>query len=684
MNEKIKLNGQLKRYLRWPLYLVILLAAINIPVYLLNIQAGLIVTAGVGVYSLIAVILFVRQKPLLMNDLIAFANQYEVLEKRILEDLTIPYALIDASGKIVWLNKCFSELVGRDQFYKRNINSIFPEITPSTLPQKDGDSITEVKVEYGVQVFRVSMQRMDFSEIAVNTDILDTQEEDVSLIAVCLYDETELKDAIQKNEDDKTVMALAYLDNYEEAMESVEEVRRSLLTALIDRKMTKYFANFDCLVRKMEKDKYLLIMRQGKLNELKAEKFHILDEVKTVNIGNEMAVTLSIGIGINAGSFLQNFEYSRIAIEMALSRGGDQVVIKNGTNLTCYGGKAQQMEKNTRVKARVKAQSLQEFMSTKERIVVMGHKITDVDALGAAIGIYRAGKSVGKPVHIVINNPSASIRPLMNGFFSNPDYEENMFVDGKQAKELVDQNTAVIVVDTNKPNYTECPELLNMTKTIIVLDHHRRGNEVIDNAVLSYVEPYASSACEMVAEILQYFPDNLRLRSIEADCLYAGILIDTNNFTIRAGVRTFEAAAFLRRAGADMIRVRKLLRDKVECYQARAEAVRTAEIYREYFAISVCPSEGLESPTVVGAQAANELLNIAGVKASFVLTEYKNEIFISARAIDEVNVQVLMEKMGGGGHLNIAGAQISGSLEDARSRVKKIIDELCEEGDIKP
>ena len=244
-------------------------------------------------------------------------------------------------------------------------------------------------------------------------------------------------------------------------------------------------------------------MRQSSLETLKEQRFHILDEVKTVNIGNEMAVTLSIGIGLNASTYIQNYEYARIAIEMALGRGGDQVVIKNENNITYIGGKAQQMEKSTRVKA----QALKEFMSTKDRVVVMGHKITDVDALGAGIGIYRAGKTLGKPVHIVINDPTTSIRPLMSGFMENPDYEPSMFVDSNQAKELVDNNTVVIVVDTNKPSYTECQDLLYMTKTIVVLDHHRRGSEVIQNAVLSYVEPYASSSCEMIAEILQYFAD---------------------------------------------------------------------------------------------------------------------------------------------------------------------------------
>ena len=582
-------------------------------------------------------------------------------------------------GRMIWSNKVFSQITGRDQFYRKNVNTIFADITADKLPTEPDREITEISTQFGEHIYRVSMQRVLLGESVAPSKLLMDIPDSTSLIAMYLYDETELKDYIQANEDNKLVVALAYLDNYEEALESVEDVRRSLLIALIDRKITKYFSNYDGLVRKLEKDKYFLIMRQSSLEALKEQKFHILEEVKTVNIGNEMNVTLSIGVGLNAATYLQDYEYSRIAIEMALGRGGDQVVIKNGDKITYYGGKAQQMEKTTRVKARVKAQALKEFMSTKERVVVMGHKITDVDALGAAIGIYRAGKTLGKPVHIVVNDPSTSIRPLMAGYMNNPDYEPSMFIDRNQAMELVDDNTVVVVVDTNKPSYTECEELLYMTRTIVVLDHHRRGNEVIQNAVLSYVEPYASSTCEMVAEILQYFSDDLRLRNIEADCIYAGIMIDTNNFITRAGVRTFEAAAFLRRSGADMTRVRKMLRDNIDSYKARAEAVRTAEIYRGCFAIAKCPSKGLESPTVVGAQAANELLNIAGVKASFVLTTYNKEVYVSARAIDEVNVQVMMEKLGGGGHINIAGAQVKRPIDEVEDMLKEIIDELYQE-----
>lgn len=681
MNKNFKLRGHLKHLTRWPLYLTVLLIALNVLVYMIDCKAGLVVTLGTLIYAACAVWILLYHRPQMFNDLIAFASQYEVLEKRVLEDLALPYAVMDMEGRMIWSNKEFSELTGKDQYYRKNVNTIFADVTPDKLPVSEEQDISEISTQVGDRIYRISMQRIRLGEDMVHAKVLEGLPETTSLIAMYLYDETELREYMQANEDNKLVLALAYLDNYEEALESVEDVRRSLLIALIDRKITRYFSNYDGLVKKLEKDKYFLIMRQSSLEALKAQKFHILDEVKTVNIGNEMTVTLSIGIGLNAVNYLQNYEYCRIAIEMALGRGGDQVVIKNGDNITYFGGKSQQMEKTTRVKARVKAQALKEFMSTKERVVVMGHKITDVDALGAAIGIYRAGKTLGKPVHIVVNDPSTSIRPLIAGYLNNPEYEPSMFIDREQAMELVDDNTVVVVVDTNKPSYTECQNLLYMTKTVVVLDHHRRGNEIIENAVLSYVEPYASSTCEMVAEILQYFSDDLRLRNIEADCIYAGIIIDTNNFITRAGVRTFEAAAFLRRSGADMTRVRKMLRDNFDSYKAKAEAVRSAEIYRECFAIAVCPSEGLESPTVVGAQAANELLNIAGVKASFVLTTYNREVYISARAIDEINVQLMMEKMGGGGHINIAGAQVKESIENVKEMLKGIIDEMYQEED---
>ena len=355
--------------------------------------------------------------------------------------------------------------------------------------------------------------------------------------------------------------------------------------------------------------------------------------------------------------------------------------MKEGAQISYYGGKSKQVEKTTRVKARVKAQALREIIQTKDRVIIMGHKLSDVDSFGAAVGIYRAAAFLNKKVNIVVNEVTTSLRPMMECFMKAQERPEEIIIKSAQALERADASTVVIVVDTNRPSYTECQELLSRCRTIVVLDHHRRGGEIIDNATLSYIEPYASSACEMVAEILQYFDENLKIKSSEADCLYAGIMIDTDNFMSKTGVRTFEAAAFLKRNGADITRIRKLFRNDMTEYKARAEAVRHAEVYREVFAISVCPGEGLQSPTIVGAQAANELLNIIGIKASFVLTEYNHTIYVSARAIDEINVQIIMERLGGGGHMTIAGAQLENmTVEEAKNVLKSTLDKMQEEG----
>jgi c-di-AMP phosphodiesterase-like protein len=341
------------------------------------------------------------------------------------------------------------------------------------------------------------------------------------------------------------------------------------------------------------------------------------------------------------------------------------------------------MEKNTRVKARVKAHALREIITGKDRVIVMGHRMPDVDSFGSAVGICRVAQALERKTHIVLNEVPSAIQPLVDLFKNNPEYDEDLIVSSQQAMELANNNTVLVVVDVNKPSITECPELLRTCKSVVVLDHHRQGAETIENATLSYVEPYASSACEMVSEILQYTYDNIKIRPEEADCMYSGIMVDTNNFMTKTGVRTFEAAAFLRRNGADVTRVRKLFREDALEYKARADAVSQAEIYKQFFAISVCTADELPSPTVIGAQAANELLNIRGVKASFVLTDYQGKIYVSARSIDEVNVQIIMEKMGGGGHMSTAACQMEGiGLVEAIGIVKRTIDDMLENGEI--
>ena len=534
------------------------------------------------------------------------------------------------------------------------------------------DSIQEIKKIYENCGYKV----------IVTSTYEDEEGYDGCLIAFYLFDETALKIALQEVDDQSLAVGMIYLDNYEEALDSVEEVRRSLLTALIDRKVNKYIAALDGICKKIEKDKYMVILRKKSVTILRENKFDLLDDVKTVNIGNEMAVTISIGLGLDGLSYAQNYEFARNAIDLALGRGGDQAVVKTPENTIYFGGKSQQVEKNTRVKARVKAQALREIISGKDQVLIMGHRLPDADSFGAAVGIYRIARILDKEAHIVLNEVGKGIKPMVELFQHNEDYE-NMIINNQQAPEYAGGNTALVVVDVNKPSITEFPDLLRLCKSIVVLDHHRQGTEIIENATLSYVEAYASSACEMVSEILQYIGDNIRISPEEADCMYSGIMIDTNNFMGKTGVRTFEAAAFLRRNGADVTRVRKLFREDAIEYKAKADAVSQAEIYRNAFAISTCTSEDIESPTIVGAQAANELLNIRGVKASFIMTEYQNQIFVSARSIDEINVQIIMEKMGGGGHLNTAGCQLSGiSISEAIGILKATLDTMIEDGEL--
>lgn len=682
MKGKIKFKGKLKGYLTTPLFLVIPMVLANVGIYFVDVKAGASVSAFVVLYFAIEFTLFQVNKPYLSNEIINYATQYATVQKRLLNNFEIPYALLDNTGKILWVNEQFSELTGVDKKYHKSISTLFPMITREYLEKAD-----ELDAEYMEDKgrrFRMSINKIYFDSITEESAAFEFESGKEYLTAFYLFDETELSIYKRENQEQKQVAALVYIDNYEEALDSIEDVKRSLLIALIDRKVNQYFSKIDALVRKIEKDKYFVVFKYKYLQGLRDDKFSLLEDVKTVKVGNEMAITLSIGVGMKGDVYNENYELARSAIDLALGRGGDQAVVKEGQEVSYYGGKAKQIERNTRVKARVKAQALRELMEDRDNVVIMGHNLTDIDSLGAGIGIFCAAKMLGKKAQIVINGATSSVRPLMETFSVENGYPDDMFIMSDIAIEMTDKNTLVMVVDTNRPSYTECPEILKKTEYIGVFDHHRQNSEVIENPILSYIEPYASSACEMVAEVLQYFDENMSLTPAEADCIYAGILIDTNNFMTKTGVRTFEAAAYLKRCGADVTRVRKMLRNDMAAYKARAEAVRRAEVYRGAFAISICPAENVESPTIVGAQAANELLNIIGIKASFVLTEYNDRIYISSRSIDEINVQLIMERLGGGGHLTVAGAQLSDcTIIQAKHAIEQTLDEMLKEGDIK-
>lgn len=665
-------------YMQWPLIMTILLLAMNIWMYMTDQKAGLTMTVFVIIYAMIVGLLYFYNRSLILADLIQFSTQYKGIQNTLLKELTVPYAIILEDGHILWKNDRFSEIVdGREKF----IQKIIPELNKGIFP-KDDETRNELEITYKERDYQVELRRISLEGFSESERMQQIPKEKEYFIALYMRDVTELNSYIRENEDQRLIAGLIYIDNYDEVMESVEEVRQSLLVALIDRKINKYIDDVDGIVKKLENDKYFFVVKKESYRKFEADKFSLLEEVKQVNIGNARSATLSIGLGLNTATYALSYNYARMAIDLALARGGDQAVIKDCKGITYFGGKKEQTAKNTRVKARVKAEALREFIVAKDQVIVMGHKISDPDSFGACMGIYRAAVALEKKAHIVINDVSTSIKPLYDEIAQSSVYGKDIFLTSGEALDYISDSAMVVVVDTNKPQMTECPELLKRSKTIAVLDHHRQSSTVIDNAVLSYIEPYSSSTCEMVAEVLQYIVDDIKVPSIEADCLYAGIMIDTRNFMNRTGVRTFEAAAYLRRCGADITRVRKMFRDDMESYRAKAEAMRMAEVYREQYAIAECPSD-IASPTVLAAQTANELLDINGIKASFVLTVYNGRIFLSARSIDEVNVQIIAEKLGGGGHINSAGAQFEHTnVKEAIEALKVTIDQMIEEGDI--
>ena len=674
---KKKTQSVIDIYLAWPIVIIAILLLGDIVLWLTEPRGALILLPFILIAAAFALLLYFTRQSKLQGALQAYAIGACEVHTTIFDEMPTPYCMVDERGNVLWANRSFREIAG-NRPDARNILQMFPNIHKEML--EEDDVILEIHSDYQDRKYLIDLMRTPVTTEDGSAPSLYAP--DLKTIAVYLRDETEETVLRTQLNQEHIVIGLVYIDNYDEVREQIEEVRRSLLTALIDRKISHYISSVNGLIYKLEKDKYVFILKEQYFDRMLQDRFSILEEVKNVNIGNEMAVTLSIGIGYGADSYQKNYEYAHTSIDMALGRGGDQAVVKSNENLTYFGGKTQTQEKATRVKARVKAQAFQELLETRDRVLVMGHANSDVDCLGASAGVYRMVTELGKRCYIVENTVTAPILPLKERFLQSADYPEDMFITGAQALQMVDNSTVLVVVDCNRPSIIDEPELLRVCKTIVVFDHHRQSSETIQGAVLSYCEPYASSACEMIAEMMQYIADGIKVKGPEADAMYGGIVIDSQEFTVQTGVRTFEAAAYLRRCGADITRIRKIFRENFKDYQAKAAAISSAEIYRDAYAFSTIEPKGLESPTVVCAQAANELLNIRGIKASIVLTLYNDIIYVSARSIDEMNVQVLMEKLGGGGHRTIAGAQLrEGSLPEAIATIKQAIDEMIKEGE---
>lgn len=684
MNNKqtksFKPSGRLNSIFLWPVGLGILLVLLDILLCFVSSVAASIVAVFIVIYAFVCAMMICYFRPRIIKEIVEFSSNYSQVQRQLLYELSIPYCLLDNKGNILWMNASMQASINRKNDLNKNISTIIPELSANVF--RNFEDFKEIRIAFNDRDYRVEMKRISADIITQGVNILP-KDYNSSLVAMYMFDETDINQYIQKIRDERFVVGLVYIDNYEDALESVDDVRRSLFVGLVDKRVNKYFSAGAAIIRKLEKDKYLVVFRYKFLEKLLADKFSLVEDIKSVKVGNEKTLTLSIAIGTGAADYARNYDIAKAAMDLALGRGGDQAVIKDGEKIYYYGGKSQQMEKNTRVKVRVKAHALRQILEANDNVLIMGHNLPDIDSFGSALGIYIIAKKFGKEAHIVFGEISSSVRPFMNRFIDKEEYPDDMFIKKEEAENYLTASTVVIVVDVNRPQRTECPQLLDKCKTIIVFDHHRRSSDTITGAVLSYVDPYASSACEMVTEMIQYVDDGIKLKAFEADALYAGISIDTDGFNSKSGPRTFEAAAFLRRHGADVTRVRKMLRNDMNEYKAIASAVSKSEVYKSAFAITVFDGEGLESPTIGGAKAANQLLDISGIKASFVITQYEDKLYISARSIDEVNVQLVMEKLGGGGHMSIAGAQLTDcTIQQAVNTIKLTLDNMLAEGEI--
>ena len=674
MNNKqtksFKPSGRLNSIFLWPVGLGILLVLLDILLCFVSSVAASIVAVFIVIYAFVCAMMICYFRPRIIKEIVEFSSNYSQVQRQLLYELSIPYWLLDNKGNILRMNASMQASINRKNDLNKNISTIIPELSANVF--RNFEDFKEIRIAFNDRDYRVEMKRISADIITQGVNIL-AKDYNSSLVAMYMFDETDINQYIQKIRDERFVVGLVYIDNYEDALESVDDVRRSLFVGLVDKRVNKYFSAGAAIIRKLEKDKYLVVFRYKFLEKLLADKFSLVEDIKSVKVGNEKTLTLSIAIGTGAADYARNYDIAKAAMDLALGRGGDQAVIKDGEKIYYYVGKSQQMEKNTRVKVRVKAHALRQILEANDNVLIMGHNLPDIDSFGSALGIYIIAKKFGKEAHIVFGEISSSVRPFMNRFIDKEEYPDDMFIKKEEAENYLTASTVVIVVDVNRPQRTECPQLLDKCKTIIVFDHHRRSSDTITGAVLSYVDPYASSACEMVTEMIQYV----------ADALYAGISIDTDGFNSKSGPRTFEAAAFLRRHGADVTRVRKMLRNDMNEYKAIASAVSKSEVYKSAFAITVFDGEGLESPTIGGAKAANQLLDISGIKASFVITQYEDKLYISARSIDEVNVQLVMEKLGGGGHMSIAGAQLTNcTIQQAVNTIKLTLDNMLAEGEI--
>lgn len=587
--------------------------------------------------------------------------------KETLLNAPMPLIVLELDGTVIWYNSPFREIFDKEQALLETMSSFVESLRPESLI-KGSTNITR-EMEINGRYYRI---------LGNFVKIDSKQETDNYILLLYFMDNTELVELKKLHSDEKTAVGIIIIDNYDELMQSMEDAGHPLMLAEIDKRIVQWVSFSGGILKKYERDKYLFVFAYKHLQEMKNRKFDLLDSVKEINIGNKIPVTLSMGFGINGESLAENLLNAGKSIDIVLGRGGDQVAIKDKESFSFFGGRTRELEKRTRVKARVIAHALRELVEHSDCVMIMGHENGDIDSLGASMGIYRVARNSDRDAFIVLDKSNPTIDSIIDLVSRDQEYRE-LFISRNEALERINDKTLLIVVDTHRPSFTECPELLKKSTQVVVIDHHRRGADSIQDAVLTYQETYASSTCELVTEILQYVDEKLKLRPLEAEALYAGIVMDTKHFTFKTGVRTFEAASFLRKQGVDTTSVKQLFQNDLLTYSNISDVVKNASIVNDNIAISVCP-QNIKNSVLIAAKSADELLNLSGINAAFVLTLSEGEVYISGRSLGDINVQVILEKLGGGGHLSVAGAQLQGiTLDDAKEKLKyAIIDYIRE------
>lgn len=661
---------KLPEYLKDDNYIFLIIISVFSVIFLLN--KIYTVAALSGVILLICFIATIgkhnkRQKDL-NNYIIDFTNSIENLSVSSLFNFPMPVLIIDKDGKICWFNLKFREVIGEEAVVD-NVEDVVANFPIKNLEENMQGMLNSLEVGYDNKAYNVLYSKLDEKQFVDNA-------------AYILYwvDNTSFRTLKNKYNDERPIALIIQIDNYSEIAEKMDKLIRASMIAEIEKILNRYANEMNGFVLKYDSDRFIMLIENKFLEGLESKKFAMLEEVKEIKSSGEYFFTLSIGVGAYAKTIGQLFEYAKGALDISLGRGGDQAVVKRINSVKFYGGKSKAVEKRTKVKARIISFALRQIIDQSSNVIIMGHRIGDMDSLGSSIGLYSIAKSRGKKAYIVLNNVNYALKNLCDRMEKeDPSYMEAL-ITTEQALKLIDSESVCVVLDTHKGSFTEAPEVLEEVEKIVLIDHHRRGEEYIENAVLDYIEPYASSTCELVSEIIQYMEDHIKLTKFEADAMLAGIVVDTNSFIFKTGVRTFEAASFLRRNGADTIEVKELFSEGLETMKKKTEIIDRAEMKFGDVAISYI-DDGADNDIVLAAKAADELLTVKDVKASFVLVKKDGYIHISGRSMGQISVQLILELLGGGGHLTMAGAQIqTDSIQEAKEKLYEAIKQYKEDG----